>query len=291
LRFLWLSAVTADWANVEVQRCEYDENIYPNTSESSWEVSKCWAKLIRQHVPKIDIIFSSEPYGNYLAEILEIESDVFDPPRIQQPVSATAIREKPEKHWDFLPAIVRPWFINTVCLVGTESTGKSTLTKRLATRYCADDPPDYVSEAGRDLVPQTAECRFETLLNVAETHARKILEAATKYRKHLFIDTDVRITQSYAKYFFGKTLEVPDWIKAVNHFKIWIYLDKSAPYVQDGTRLNREDRDRLDEFHRAEFALHGIPLYFVSGKSWQDREDAVIQHIERFFTLLPFTPN
>lgn len=281
LRSLWISAATADWPNVELRRVDYDEDVYPNTSVSSQEVSEKWAELLRKQVSKMDVIFSSEPYGNYLAEILGIESDIFDLDRSKQPISATAIRENPKMYWSFLPEIVRPYFVNTVCLVGTESTGKSTLTKRLAQRYCAEEPPGYVSEAGRDLVPQTEECRFETLSLVAQTHAQQILDATKQYRKRLFVDTDRFITQSYAKYLFGKTLEVPDWIKAANQFKIWIYLDNSAPYVQDGTRLSPKERDRLDEFHRAEFALHKIPLQFVSGKTWQEREDAVIQILGR----------
>lgn len=283
LRSLWLSAETANWPNVEVRRIDYDETEYPNTSESSWEVSRRWAELLRREVPEADVVFSSEPYGNYLADILGIESDLFDLGRNHQPISGTAVRDNPEKHWDFLPEIVRPWFVDTVCLVGTESTGKSTLTKNLAARYCVDEPPGYVSEAGRDLVPQTEECRIETLSLVAETHARQIIEATKKYRKRLFIDTDILITQSYAKFLFGKTLEVPDWIKAVNRFKTWIYLDRSAPYVQDGTRLSRKERDRLDEFHRAEFSMNGIPLHVISGEFWQERETAVIQWLDQLF--------
>lgn len=280
LRELWLTAVTESWPNVEVRRLDYDENIYPNTSVSSWTVSQKWGELLRRHFLELNAIFTSEPYGGYLAEIMGIEAEIFDLDRKRQPVSATMIREQPEKHWDFLPEIVRPYFVNTVCLVGTESTGKSTLTKRLAARYCFDEPPGYVLEAGRDLAPQTEECTFETLSLIAETHARRILDATKQFRKRLFVDTDLVITQSYAKFLFGKTLNTAAWVKAANRFKTRVYLDRLAPYVQDGTRLNRQDRDRLDEYHREEFTRGNIPLLIVTGKTWHDREANVIKLLD-----------
>ena len=69
--------------------------------------------------------------------------------------TASLASEKPNNciaalliNWKFLPDSVRPYFSIKVVVLGTESTGKSTLTERLAKYFNCSS----VKEAGRDLI-------------------------------------------------------------------------------------------------------------------------------------------
>ena len=50
----------------------------------------------------VNCFFSSEPYGEKVAQYLNIENRVIDMPRSQFPISARLIRNDIEKHKDFL---------------------------------------------------------------------------------------------------------------------------------------------------------------------------------------------
>ena len=175
-RRIWLEAELEAFPHAELHYVEYDELEYPNTSVSDRTVSMKWSELIRRLWPGFSgpdsVVFSSEPYGAYLAEALDAACETFDSERRQIPISANAIRCDPWKYWELLPEAVRLFWVDSICLVGTESTGKTTLARHLAERFGAP----WVPEAGRDIVAHTEECRWEDLPRIAEAHARRILD-------------------------------------------------------------------------------------------------------------------
>lgn len=75
------------------------------------EATKLWGKYLLDNLPKIDIIFSSEEYGNYLSAYMGAHHKVFDIDRKNKNISATMIRENPLKYLDYIPRVVRPYFI------------------------------------------------------------------------------------------------------------------------------------------------------------------------------------
>lgn len=240
---------------------EYDENFLPNTSVSSRETSQKWAALLKDKFDNFDVVFTSEKYGDYLAEYLGAVHVLFDAERKTVPVSATEIRQGPFEFWNFLPAAVRPYFVKKVCLIGTESTGKSTLTEKLARHY----DTVFVPETAREIVDKTEECRPEHLNRIAELHAGMIVKTASRANKLMFIDTDINITRSYSRFLFGRELEVDGWIEEANRCDLYLYLSSDSEYVQDGTRLNRPARDRLDAGHRRIFEERNIEYVAIAG--------------------------
>jgi len=59
----------------------------PDKEEADREVSKFWADYLKTRFPKVDVIFSSEKYGDFVAEYMSIEHQSFDQARTQQEVS------------------------------------------------------------------------------------------------------------------------------------------------------------------------------------------------------------
>ncbi|RYE93236.1 MAG: transcriptional regulator, partial [Myxococcales bacterium] len=103
-----------------------------------------WREALRRVLPgPVDEVFASEPYGERLARELGASFVPVDIARAAVPVSGTAIRTDPMRHWDYLPRCVRPYFARRVCVFGPESTGKSTLAARLAAHYATVCVPEY----------------------------------------------------------------------------------------------------------------------------------------------------
>ena len=244
----------------------YDESILPNTSESSRAISEIWANSLKDYLPSIDIFFASEAYAAYMGEFLNCEYKTFDIPRDIVPISSTQIRKSPFKYWDLIPAAVKPHYAKKVCLYGTESTGKTTIAQKLADYF----DTKCVIEMAREVLENTYECTEVQLTEIAELHAKTIEVKIKEANKILFVDTDVHITRSYSRFLFHKELVVADWVDAANKFDLYLYLDNDAPYIQDGTRLTRVDRDLLNESHKIELINNDIKFELLTG-SWADK--------------------
>lgn len=228
----------------------------------------------------VDLVFSSEPYGEYLAEYLNCRHIPFDPARSAVRVSATQIRQNPLQYWDFIAEAARPFFVRKICISGTESTGKSTLTQRLATYY----QTEYVPEMAREIVQETDTCTMEHLYEIAALQARTIQEKQKKANRLLFVDTDVNITRSYTRFLFQKELKTEAWIDRANQFDLHLYLDNDSPYVQDGTRLDERRRNELSDYHLNELRRQGIDFQVLSG-DWEERFLGAVLVVDAWFKL------
>jgi HTH-type transcriptional repressor of NAD biosynthesis genes len=270
-RLAWIRQHYVHNPQIEIIGLPYDETLLPNTSVSSRAVSALWAKAFKALLPNVQVLFSSEPYGDFVAQAMGIKHGMFDQQREKVTISATAIRQYPLRYWHFLPLSVRPYYVQKVVLLGTESSGKSTLAQLLAQYF----ETNYVAESGREIVPHTNECRPEHLQQIAQAHAEAINNALPFANKILFIDTDVHITASYSLYLFGQELTISPPIAAANKAQLYLYLDNDVPFVQDGTRLSEAARNALHEHHLAVLAAHSIAFRRISG-NWQMRLEKAI---------------
>ncbi len=280
MRTQWLTEIYYSQKNISIIPFQYDANTLPNTSVSSKDVSKKWANKLKSFLPQVNIIFSSEKYGEYLAEFMAISYLTFDIKRHQHPVSSTLIRENPLKYWSFIPAQVQPYFVKKVAILGTESTGKSTLTENLAKYYNTS----FVPEMAREIIQRTDECTFDHLHQIADLHAKTINEKIKTANKLLFVDTDLTITKSYSNYLFKKNLIVDHWIEQANNFDHIIFLDKDVTFVQDGTRLEEEYRNQLHDSHLSLLKKENKKFSVING-DWQNRFEQSCKLIETIFNL------
>ena len=281
MRKAWLNEVAGVHEGIILFPFEYDETKLPNTSVSSRSVSLLWAEALQQVLPKSpDIIFSSEPYGDYLAEYMNASHLMYDVARELVPVSATQVRENAFEYWDHIPEFVRPYFIKKVAILGSESTGKSTITEKLANHYNTT----FVPEMARDIVEHSDTCTSMDLRLIATLHAKTILRKLPRANKLLFSDTDLNITRSYSKFLFRETLEVEQWIEDANRFDLYLFLETDCPYIQDGTRLIEFEREQLSTSHKQQLVDAGIDFVTIKG-NWDSRFDAACNIINGKFAL------
>ncbi|HTD98705.1 MAG TPA: AAA family ATPase [Mucilaginibacter sp.] len=266
VRLEWLNNIYNADHKIKPRLLIYDEALLPNTSTSSESVSRLWAGYLKEKLFEIDIFFSSEPYGKYMGEFLGCEYVIYDAQRSITSISSTQIRNRPFAYWDFIPAEIKPYYVKKICIYGTESTGKTTLTKKLADFFNTT----YVIEMAREILEKTLECEEHHLMEIATLHAKTINEQVKSANKLLFVDTDINITRSYSKFLFKKQMEVPEWIDEANNFDLYLYLDNDVPHVQDGTRLEKTDRDLLNDCHQRELTDRNIDYILLKG-DWNDK--------------------
>jgi HTH-type transcriptional repressor of NAD biosynthesis genes len=77
--------------------------------EDTPESWKNWTNLIRSHIPKTDVLFSSEEYAVEFARRLGAAHVCVDAPRSHVPVSATKIRTDFARFRDYVSPSVARW--------------------------------------------------------------------------------------------------------------------------------------------------------------------------------------
>ncbi len=283
MRRAWIEETFAGHATadrLEVRTLDYTEAELPNTSVASEGISRLWAVRFRAEVPEADLVVTSEPYGALVAAAMSIDFLDFDPDRKEVPVSATDLRRDVFAHWAYLPPVVRRDLVTKVVVLGTESTGKSTLCAALAAHFDAT----LVAEAGRELIPDSRSFTLADLGAVVKRHTERVAEASAGERGLLIVDTDVHTTVSYARYSLGEELVVGASVREAQRADLYLYLRADVPHVQDGTRLGREDRDALDGSHRAVLAEAGVAYAELTGDwaaRWAQARDAVAELVAR----------
>jgi len=80
----------------------------PEISGNSPEIRKIHEDFLRSFIAgrNIDVFFSSEPYGDWAARVLNCQHRIVDRERIRVPISATDIRANREAYSHFLDPIV-----------------------------------------------------------------------------------------------------------------------------------------------------------------------------------------
>lgn len=277
VRQVWLEHTFREEPRVKVLVYQYDERILPNTSETSPLASELWAAQFKTIFPHHSLVVTSEPYGQLVAGFMGITHIPFDMDKRKYPVSASQIRNNLPGTWQYLPDTVKSSLVTKVVLLGTESTGKTTLTGRLATHFNGT----AVMEAGRDIIADSNDFSINDLYNIATEHARRIDRAATANSPLVIVDTNIHITLSYAEFAYNTALSVDRDIFESNRADLYLYLNTDAPYIQDGSRLSEQERNGLDVSHRRVLDRYGITCEEISGADWDERFEQAVVLVEQ----------
>jgi NadR type nicotinamide-nucleotide adenylyltransferase len=90
---------------------------YPHEHPDFWAI---WRALIARYAPPVDLVFTSERYGDQLAAELGARHVLVDLDRRTVPISATQVRADPLAHWEYIPERVRPYFLAQLRSQGDE---------------------------------------------------------------------------------------------------------------------------------------------------------------------------
>lgn len=157
-----------------------------------------------------------------------------------------------------------------LCFHGAESTGKSVLADKLSRELGLPWVPEYgrtyCEERGTDLT-------MADLLAIAEGQQAAVEAARIGDPPLLLLDTDQLMTAAWAEMLFG---EVPDSLMAYPKADLYLLFSADVPWVEDGTRLFGQTRERTRFAGLAEEMLDRaeVPWRRIGG-NWTEREAAV----------------
>lgn len=266
LRAEWLRELYPD---VTLHQLHLDHRV-DYEDAAAWDY---WVRAIRSVVPAgPDMVFSSEAYGDDLARRLGARHIVVDPSRSQVPVSATQIRDKPLAYWGYLPPPVRAYYVRRVCLLGAESTGKTTLAAALAEHFHTVWVPEYAREylSGNGNVVTPAD-----MLCIAQGQAASEERLARQANRVLILDTNLLTTYVWHEHYFGEVpAEIGD-LAAARPADLYFVTGLDVPWVADGLRDSPGQREAFHRRFCEELSRRGLPYTMVSGPHEQRLKQAV----------------
>lgn len=224
----------------------------------------------------VDMVFTSEDYGDRLAAELGALHVMVDRARATVPTSGTQIRAAPRATWGFISKAARPYFVKRVAIVGPESTGKSTMARHLA----ADLGTVHVEEYGRTVWDaEGGKATPDMMSRIAHGH-RAIEEAAEQEAvRFLISDTDAMTTAWWSRELLGA---VPADVEAMGReprYALHLLLDVDVPWVQDGTRFFKDRRQRAFEDFKRMLDDRAWPYRIIRG-GWTERQAEARRAVE-----------
>ena len=282
VRYRWLYQLTKHIGNVKIITLFDDAATKADYTEEYWDND---AKKVKEQIGKpIDIVFCGDDYDeNSFWNKCYPESEIYFFPR--NGISSTEIRKNPYKRWDWIPNVVKPFFVKKVLLMGGESTGKSTLTINLANRFNTN----YIDEAGRDISERSGTDMLmlsEDFTEILLQHKLNEINAINDSNKVLFIDTDALVTQFYMSFLNDPEIDrnkaLSDAIDALNEYDLIMFLEPDVAFVQDGDRSEviRDDRETYSNKIKDLITSHGKNFIVING-TYQERYVKAVEAVEK----------
>ncbi|MCC7143033.1 MAG: AAA family ATPase [Candidatus Eisenbacteria bacterium] len=246
----------------------------PRNDADPPELRQFCAKILSSlTVEPIDAVFTSESYGDAFARHLtafyrqheedtaEVAHVLVDPDRIAVPISGTQLRSDLHALRHFLAPSVYASFVVRVCLLGGESSGKSSLAAALASHFGTIQVEEY----GRDLWEERdGRLGFEDLLRIAETQISREETALRSANQFLFCDTSPLTTLHYSHVLFSRADPRLEQLADRNYPRV-VLCAPDFDFVQDGTRLDATFRARQHAWLLAELARRKTPYFLAEG--------------------------
>lgn len=272
IRYRWIYQLTKHLSNVSIFIIKDEADTKQGYTEDMWTSDAIKVKEFAGE--NIDVVFCGSDYDeNSFWSKCYPDSEIIYFQRDQ--ISSSKIRSNPMLYWDWLPNVVKPYFVKKVLVIGGESTGKSTLITNLANYYNTN----YVEEVGRDISERSGTDLMmitDDFTDILLMHKIKEKEAIIISNRLLFEDTDCLITKFYIRFLEGKQNDdneaLADVISSLNRYDLILFLEPDVKFVQDGGRsiVIEEDRVKYSNKIKDLYSEKGFNFEIISG-NYQER--------------------
>ena len=143
LRYEWVQQL---YPRLRVVHLTDQNPQYPEDHPHFWKI---WKDSLERVAPTpIELLFASESYGAKLAETLGAKFVPTNSGRSLIPISATAIRAYPWRHWKQIPRAVRSFYAQQVVVTGGGQEQRESLCKALSSFFEGLFIPEYPVNTG-----------------------------------------------------------------------------------------------------------------------------------------------
>lgn len=232
---------------------------------------------------QVDLVFTSESYGDELARRLGATHVCVDPLRQAVPVSGTSVRDDLDTSWPLLPAAVRASLCRRVVILGAESTGTTTLAAALAIELGTTWVPEYGRQWSADR-PGGLEKPWESWEFDHIAEQQSVLENAAARDvpvPWLVCDTDTLATGVWHERYVGARSASVERLAATRPPYLYVLTADDISFVQDGLRDGEHLRGWMTERFRQVLAIGPTPWLEVAG-SLHERLALARAHIKGF---------
>uniref|UniRef100_A0A486XGN9 NadR transcriptional regulator / Nicotinamide-nucleotide adenylyltransferase, NadR family / Ribosylnicotinamide kinase n=1 Tax=Rheinheimera sp. BAL341 TaxID=1708203 RepID=A0A486XGN9_9GAMM len=249
-----------------------------------------YARRLNQTVPvPFNVIFGGEESyrDGHNRFFPGIDYQVLDPQRTQWPISGTEIREQPYKHWDYIAGAARPFFARKVLITGSESCGKTTLTRKLAKVYCSSWSEELGRDYQHDVVGGNGDLfDLEDFNRIAHLQYEQDLAALRAANKVCFFDTDAVVTAFFSQVFLGEVASRVESFIDPAKYDLVIALKPTVPWVADGMRELGDPAVRQQSFSQLmalyqQYGFNTAQFVVIDAPDYYQRLESCIAAIDK----------
>lgn len=226
-----------------------------------------------------DVVFTSEDYGEGYARAMGARHVMVDRYRETHPCSGTMVRNRPLACLDWLAPRIRAFYVKRVCIVGAESTGKTTLAQCLAEHYQTAWVPEYGREycaakwPDGNIVDDWTSAEFE---EIAMEQGRREDQAARTANRVLICDTDPFATSIWHERYLQRRSSEVEAIAERRRYSLYLLAGDEIPFVQDGTRDGEQIRHWMQQRFVEALSAANRPWVLIAG----DHERRLAQAVQ-----------
>jgi NadR type nicotinamide-nucleotide adenylyltransferase len=166
-----------------------------------------------------------------------------------------------------------------VVIIGSESSGTTTLARALAEHYRTVWVPEYgrTYSEGRQYVGQP--WHSDEFTHIATEQVRMEDALARRANKVLICDTDAFATTIWHERYMGAQSDAVQTIAVARKYDLYVVTDVSIPFVQDGIRDGESFRQWMQRRFIEELSKKPTPMIIASGPH-EERFAAAVRRID-----------
>lgn len=170
--------------------------------------------------------------------------------------------------------------VRRVTVTGSESTGKTWLTQRLARRFETVWVPEFSREYA---LQKAAPLDVSDVEPIARGQMRSEGALLPRARELIVLDTDLVSTVVYAKHYYGTC---PLWVEHSARKRLadlYLLCDIDVPWIPDPARDRPAARGEIHAAFVEHLERYGVRYVLVRG-SWDEREGSAVSATEALLT-------
>ena len=154
-----------------------------------------------------------------------------------------------------------------VVLYGPESTGKTTLAKKLSDHYNVSWVPEFARDFLQKIWDEEKRvCEPKDLLPIAIGQMKAENEMIKKSDSLLICDTNLFETMVYSKYYYDGICDpILEKYALENSYDLYLLTNIDTPWVKDDLRDKPHEREKSFQIFKEELEKNNIPFKIVEG--------------------------